>query len=249
MTTTLTTNAFKTTYKDDFSDSAGYHRILFNAGKALQAREVTQLQSILQNQLQRLGDNIFKEGAVVKPGGANVNPKYEFIKLDTTTNTLPTDTLSLVGTTFTGATSSIQAKVLEVLTASGSDPDTIYVQYTNTTSATVFTNPIRMSAGENISNGSTTLTVQSTNTTVNPAIGVGTLATLASGIYYARGHFVFTSNQSKVISRYTDTPSVNLGFIVSEDIVTAADDTSLFDNQGASPNLTAPGADLSLIHI
>jgi len=243
MTTTLTTNAFKTTYKDDFTDSAGYHRILFNAGKALQAREVTQLQSILQNQIQRFGDNIFKEGAVVKPGGANINPKYEFIKLDTTTNTLPTDTLSLVGTTFTGATSSIQAKVLEVLAASGSDPDTIYVQYTNTTSATVFTNPIRMSAGENISNGSTTLTVQSTNTTVNPAVGVGTLATLASGIYYARGHFVFTSNQSKVISRYTDIPSANLGFIVSEDIVTAADDTSLFDNQGAAPNLTAPGAD------
>ena len=243
MTTTLTTNAFKTTYKDDFTDSAGYHRILFNAGKALQAREVTQLQSILQNQIQRFGDNIFKEGAVVKPGGANVNPKYEFIKLDTTTNTLPTDTLSLVGTTFTGTTSNIQAKVLEVLAASGSDPDTLYVQYTNTNQATVFTSPIRMSAGENISNVSTTLTVQSTNTAGNPAVGVGTLATLASGIYYARGHFVFTSNQSKVISRYTDSPSANLGFIVSEDIVTAADDTSLFDNQGAAPNLTAPGAD------
>ena len=129
MTTPLTTDAFKTTYKDDFADSSGFHRILFNAGKALQAREVTQLQTILQNQIQRFGDNIFKEGAVVKPGGPNVNPKYEFIKLDTTTNTLPTDTSSLVGTTFTGATSSIQAKVLQVLTASGSDPDTIYVQY------------------------------------------------------------------------------------------------------------------------
>lgn len=243
MTTPLTTNAFKTTYKDDFADSSGFHRILFNAGKALQAREVTQLQTILQNQIQRFGDNIFKEGAVVKPGGPNVNPKFEFIKLDTTTNTLPTDTASLVGTTFTGATSSIQAKVLQVLTADGSDPDTIYVQYTNTTSATVFTSPIRMSAGENISNGSITLTVQSTNTTVNPAVGVGTLATLSSGIYYARGHFVFTADQSKVISRYTDTPSVNLGFIVSEDIVTATDDTSLYDNQGAAPNLTAPGAD------
>ena len=74
MTTPLTTNAFRTTYKDDFSDSAGFHRILFNAGRALQAREVTQLQTILQNQIQRFGDNIFKEGAVVKPGGPNVNP-------------------------------------------------------------------------------------------------------------------------------------------------------------------------------
>ena len=52
MTTPLTTDTFKTTYKDDFADSSGFHRILFNAGKALQAREVTQLQTILQNQIQ-----------------------------------------------------------------------------------------------------------------------------------------------------------------------------------------------------
>jgi len=92
MASTLTTNAFRTTYEDDFADSSGYHKILFNAGRALQARELTQLQTILQNQIQRFGDNIFKEGAVVKPGGANINPKYEFIKLDTSTNVLPADT-------------------------------------------------------------------------------------------------------------------------------------------------------------
>ena len=243
MSTPLTTNAFITTYKDDFADSSGYHKILFNAGKALQARELTQLQTILQNQIQRFGDNIFKEGAVVKPGGANVNPKYEFIKLDTSINTLPGDPNTLVGTTFVGATSSIQAKVLEVLVAANGDPDTLYVQYTNTSAATNFTNVIRMSAGENISNGSQTLTVQSTNTISNPATGVGTLATLAEGIYYARGHFVFTTGQSKVVSRYTDNPSANLGFVVAEDIITASDDASLYDNQGAAPNLTAPGAD------
>src|SRR6056300_415855 len=124
MATNLTETTFPSTYKDDFADSSGYHKILFNAGKALQARELTQLQTILQNQIQRFGDNIFKEGAVVKPGGANTNPKYEFIKLDTSTNVLPADTDSLVGTTFVGATSSIQAKVLEVLVAANGDPDT-----------------------------------------------------------------------------------------------------------------------------
>jgi hypothetical protein len=243
MSTPLTTNAFRTTYKDDFADSSGYHKILFNAGKALQARELTQLQTILQNQIQRFGDNIFKEGAVVKPGGANINPKYEFIKLDTSINTLPGDLNTLVGTTFRGLTSDIRAKVLEVLVAANGDPDTLYVQYTDTSSASNFTNVIRMSAGENISNGSQTLTVQTTNTISNPATGVGTLATLAEGIYYARGHFVFTTGQSKVISRYTDNPSANIGFIVAEDVITASDDASLYDNQGAAPNLTAPGAD------
>ena len=244
MTTPLTTNAFRTTYKDDFSDSAGFHRILFNAGRALQAREVTQLQTILQNQIQRFGDNIFKEGAVVKPGGPNVNPKYEYIKLNTENNTLPADTSSLVGETFTA--SGISAKVLQVLPEVEpvvDNPATLYVQYTNTTGSSNFTSPIRMAAGVDMTNGSITLTVQSTNTASNPAVGVGTLATLASGIYYARGHFVFTGDQSKVISRYTDNPTVDLGFIVSEDIVTSTDDESLFDNQSAAPNLTAPGAD------
>ena len=204
MATTLTKTVFNSTFKDDFADSAGFHRILFNSGKALQARELTQLQTILQNQIQRFGDNIFKEGAVVKPGGANINPKYEFVKLDTTTNTLPTDASSITtpagnANLFLGATSNIQVKVLQVVTATGSDPDTLYVQYMNTVATSGTTTP-RLTAGENITNGSVTLTVQATNTTANPATGVGILATLASGIYYARGHFVFTEDQSKIIS-------------------------------------------------
>ena len=51
MATTLTKETFSSTYKDDFADSAGYHKILFNSGKSLQARELTQLQTILQTQI------------------------------------------------------------------------------------------------------------------------------------------------------------------------------------------------------
>ena len=82
MATTFTETTLATTYKDDFRDSDNYHRILFNSGVGLQARELTQLQTILQKQIERFGNNIFKEGTVVKPGGVNVNPRYEFIKLN-----------------------------------------------------------------------------------------------------------------------------------------------------------------------
>ena len=137
MATTLTDTTFLSTYKDDFKDSDGYHRVLFNSGVGLQARELTQLQTILQNQISRLGDNIFKEGAVVKPGGVNVNPLYEFIKLDTSSSDhqLPTDLTSLVGTTATGRTSGIVAEIIEVVAAAGSDPATLYVKYTSTSAA------------------------------------------------------------------------------------------------------------------
>ncbi len=243
MATNLTETTFPSTYKDDFADSAGFHKILFNSGKALQARELTQLQTILQNQIQRFGDNIFKEGAVVKPGGATINQKYEFIKLNTTVNTLPADTSTLVGTSFTGQTSGVIVKVLQVVAATGSDPDTLYVQYTNTSSGSSGISTIRMSAGEDVNNGSVTLTVQTTNTATNPATGVGVLITLLSGIYYARGHFVFTEDQSKIISKYSDDVDTNIGFKAVESVVASIDDQTLFDNQGAVPNLTAPGAD------
>ena len=60
---TFTKNSFETTYKDDFIDSDNYHRILFNSGRALQARELTQMQTIIQEEVARFGRNVFKDGA------------------------------------------------------------------------------------------------------------------------------------------------------------------------------------------
>ena len=125
MATTLTSNTFTSTYKDDFRDSDHYHKILFNSGVALQARELTQIQTILQTQIARLGNNLFKEGAVIKPGGANLQPKYEFIKLDPSTDF--SNNASWIGATFQGDESTIQVKVLQYIAAEGSDPGTVYV--------------------------------------------------------------------------------------------------------------------------
>ena len=60
-------------YYDDFSEDKNFHRILFRPGFAVQARELTQLQSILQNQIERFGNHMFQEGTVVIPGNQNVN--------------------------------------------------------------------------------------------------------------------------------------------------------------------------------
>lgn len=67
MATTFTKNTFGVTYKDDFADSDNYHRILFNSGRAVQARELTQAQTITQEELARLGRHVFKDGAAVNP--------------------------------------------------------------------------------------------------------------------------------------------------------------------------------------
>ena len=248
MATILTNTTFSTTYRDDFKDSDNYHRILFNSGKALQARELTQIQTFLQSQISRFGNNIFKEGAVVKPGGANLNQKYEFIKLNTsaTGNALDTDTSVYIGQIYTGASSTIKVKVLEVVPAVGSDPATLYVQYISSTGATGGVDTLRMTSGENMTGAGTalnkTLTVSS-DASLTPHTGVGILATLKSGIYYARGNFVFTEDQSKIISKYSDNVNTDIGYKSIEDIVTISDDNELYDNQGAIPDTSSPGAD------
>ena len=241
MTTTYTETLFANTYKDDYADSDNYHRILFNSGRALQARELTQMQTIIQSEIERFGNNIFKDGAAVNPGGPSINANYEFIKLNTTVNALPAS--SIVGNEFTGSGTAIKAKVLEVVEAEGSDPATLYVQYTDTSAGTSGSAPIRMAAGDDISDGTNTLTVQTTNTLANPAVGQGVRLSASAGDFYVQGHFVFFGGGSKIISKYSPTYTGTIGFKITQDVVNAGDNAALYDNQGATPNLSAPGAD------
>ena len=52
-------------YFDDFDESDNFARTLFRPGFAVQAREVTQLQTILQKQIERHGSHIFQDGSIV----------------------------------------------------------------------------------------------------------------------------------------------------------------------------------------
>lgn len=68
----ITTNLNKRPYFDDYAENKEFYRILFKPGTAVQARELTQLQTILQKQINRFGSHIFKNGSVVD----GVNPDF-----------------------------------------------------------------------------------------------------------------------------------------------------------------------------
>lgn len=242
MPNVFNSNTFSSTYKDDFNQDNGYHRILFNAGRALQARELTQLQTIIQSELARMGRHMFKEGAAVNPGGITVNTSYEFVKLNTSVNPLPATPSDLTGVELT-SDSGIVVRVLEVLEAENSDPATLYVQYLDTSTGTAGANAIRVPAGENLSGGGYTLTAQSINTVANPAVGVGTRVSSQGGDFFAQNHFVYAPKQSFILSKYTSNPTAKVGFKVTQDIITVNDTVELYDNQGVTPNLASPGAD------
>jgi hypothetical protein len=238
-------NTFKNVYRDDYRDSDNYYKILFNNGRALQQRELNQLQTILNEDQKASSSAIFREGAAALGGELRIDNRASFIKLNTITNSLPTSFTDLEGEVFEESVSGIRLRVLKVLSTTSTEPATLYVSYIDNNDEEAGDEPIRVTPGRNLigETSGTVLTVQTTNTTANPAIGFGTLGFVNSGKYYINGHFVFTGEQNVVLSKYDTIPTDSVGFIVSESIVTAEDDEDLYDNSGVNLNRAAPGAD------
>ena len=231
----FTNKIFKETYRDFYDPNKGYHKVLFNSGKALQARELIESQTIIQEEIARFGRNIFKEGALVNPGGATVDNKIEYIRLDASSDfsSITTDQVFSNGT--------IEFKVLEKIDSVNSDPQTLYVQYTDTSAVTDTTVAARVSAGDTLTSGDITLTVSS-DTSSHPVSGKATKAYFSSGDFFVQGHFVYMEGGSSFIDKYSPTPTADIGFLIEQKIITESDDDELFDNQGEYPNTSSPGA-------
>ena len=100
-------------YYDDFSEDKNFHRILFRPAFAVQARELTQSQSILQSQVEKMGNHIFESGAQMIPGEITYDLAYYSIKLTSFTGT--TNLSDFIGKEITGATTQVVAKVIAAL--------------------------------------------------------------------------------------------------------------------------------------
>ena len=77
----IDTNLDVSPFYDDFDENKNYHRVLFRPGMAVQARELTQLQTILQNQIERFGDHIFIEGTIIKGCSFFFDREYYYAKI------------------------------------------------------------------------------------------------------------------------------------------------------------------------
>ena len=249
MATNLIQTTFSTEYKDDYRDSDNYHRILFNSGRALQARELTQSQTIIQSELARVGSFLFNEAGIFGSSG-NLSSGFSpvgYVKL-VSLGSLSSAYPALVGTKITNA-DGISATVKAVIPATGGDPDTLLVRYissNNLTSDDTTVAPKTFVASETLNysttSGSGTLTIAANNQN-DLAIGKGSMIEIPEFNTFVAGHFVFVSAQSLVISKYNPKPNEVVGYVLTEDVVTVSDDNALYDNTGSTPNLTSPGAD------
>ena len=229
-------------YYDDFSESKEFYRILFKPGRAVQARELTQLQTTLQNQIARFGQNVFKEGAIVIPGQQIFDKFYSFLKLTDSFNSVVSDDIiaDLVGGTVVGQTTGVTARVVNHAVSVSGDPSTIYVKYTG--SGTDKTTAV-FADGELLT---FTYGVNSTAVLQAAAVsatGKGVAFSIAAGVIFCKNNFVYFGDETLIVSKYSDSPSKSVGFLVTESIITPDDDEGLLDPAAGSNNYFAPGAD------
>jgi len=226
-------------YYDNYDEGKQFYRILFRPGRAVQARELTQLQTSLQNQVQRFGQNIFKEGSIVIPGQQHFDPVYKYVKLATSYNSITADSkiADLVGTVITGQTTGIKAIVVNYTVATVTDQPTIYVKYTNsgTNNQTA-----TFADGEVFTNSTGSITLQAYS---SAATGTGTAYSVKAGVIFTNGVFAYFDDQTYIVSKYTSTPSKSVGFTITESVVTSDDDSSILDQAVGTYNYFAPGAD------
>lgn len=228
-------------YYDDFDKTKGFHQILFKPGVAVQARELTQLQSILQNQIKAFGDNIFTEGALVLGGDQSLDKQYASVKLTAEANNI---VLSLVDEVIYGTASGMKALVINATQSTESgDPPTLFVKYLNSGKSKEKSG---FAQSEVIYNEDKSARVFAAATSVN---AVGTAYNILSGVLYVNGNFVYFDDQTAILNKYGPIGSIRVGFEVTESIKTFTDDNSLLDPANGSYNYAAPGADRRAVEL
>ena len=217
-------------YFDDYDENKKFLNVAFVASRALGCRELNTLQSILQNQIERMGDHVFREGEKVLDGAMSFDTSIRYVKL---TNGVRNPG-ALIGQVLTGSISGAKGYVVYYTDSENEDPATLFVRFvsSNPESGTGEWLP-----GEQFEEITSVGISDSTD-----AIGIGSIAQIQRGIYYVHGYFVLVDEQTIVLDKYENTPSYRIGLMINESIVTEEDDSSLLDNANGSYNYAAPGA-------
>lgn len=244
-------------YYDDFDPSKNFHRILFKPGFAVQARELTQSQTILQNQISNFADAIFTQNTPVSGGKVTVNLNVYYLKLQRQYSGLDIDVNNFLNKDIQDSTGVIRAKVIAVAEGTTSDFPTLIVNYY---SGTRFKDAANIFPSDGSNFAATTI---GTNTALETCTGKSSVASISNGIFYvingynisntqnpdgtynrySIGNFVNVLPQTTILNKYDNNPSYRIGLSISETIVDYIDDPSLLDPAVGASNYQAPGAD------
>ena len=236
MTTTTYPNS---PYYDDFDETKKFYRILFKPGRAVQARELTQLQTSLHNQISSFANHVFKEGSVVSGGEHSLDDSVFYIKCKTQYSGTDVDFSSIEGKYIVEDVTNRIGYVKKFTAATDTDEPTLHV--------TVVEGAQQPFADDTVfsvtdTKGSTTVT-NTFESIASSASGEALLFHVNEGIFYGKETFLFNTSQTIVLGKYSKTVSAIVGLDITESIVTSDDDSDLLDPAVGSSNYFAPGAD------
>lgn len=243
-------------YFDDFDPSKNFHRILFKPGAAVQARELTQSQTILQNQISEFASAIYSQNTPISGGQVTVNQNCYYLKLNTTFSGATVTASNFTNQIIQSSDGTVLARVIataETTTVGTTvgDPPTLIVSYLSGS---------QFKAGDNIQSvaGSFGIYYATVSTSATPATGTSSVASIADGVFYivngysisnstrtkySIGNFVNVTSQTIILDKYDSTPSYRIGLEITENIYDYVNDVSLLDPAVGAANYQAPGAD------
>ena len=147
-----TTNLNVSPYFDDFNADDNYYKVLFKPGVPVQARELTGLQSILQNQIAKFGQHFFKEGSKVIPGNTSYIDNFDCVEINNEYLGITVESYidQLLNRKIVGLTSGVSATIVKILSSTNSERGnlTLYIQYES--SGDINTTQTTFSDGENL---------------------------------------------------------------------------------------------------
>jgi hypothetical protein len=254
------TNLNKSPYFDDFNEDKDYYKVLFKPGISVQTRELNNLQSILQSQIERFGNSFFTNGGVVVPGGFNYDPSFYSVGVEETFNGVDVENYyeNLIGVTIQGKVSGIKAIVTKVLSRLDSEREntTLYIKYisssqdetTESFTGEFFKDSEELITLSDIKVGESYIFANSEFAkTISPvertSTSIASAAKINSGVYFVRGFFVNVDDETIILDQYSNTPSYRVGLSITENLIDSDEDPSLNDNAQGFSNYAAPGAD------
>ena len=249
------TNLNVSPYFDDFNADDNYHKILFKPGLPVQARELTGLQSILQDQIAKFGQHIFKEGAKVIPGNTSYDSNFACVEINNEYLgvTVKSYIDQLLNRKIVGLTSGVSATIVKILDSTDSVRDnlTLYIRYDSSSLGnenSVIQNGELLAANIDIVSGPENSTFIPSGESFAGAISTnatskGSSFSISEGVYFVRGTFVNVPTQTILLDQYSNTPTGRIGLRVLEESINSDEDSSLTDNSKGFNNFAAPGAD------
>lgn len=248
-------------YYDDFNtpdangltpEDKNYLRILFKPGQSVQARELNQAQSILQSQVDKLGQGLFQSNSPIVGGAGSFDDTLRYIDVEvpsdfvSTFELWSTDLVNIelqqINTTLTASINKVDILDSNEESENPSKTYRLFIHYTGDTVSEDDTNLGEFSA--------TDITIQNAELdssfvagVIKQGLAVG--ASISNGIFFIKGNCVPVKEQLTAIA-LDDDEFVYSGYVVltvREDTVNYNDDSTLLDNSNGFPNYAAPGAD------